>query len=237
MSRVLLLAILVSIGASACERTASPSTQEGPGATRFEELRITTPDSVELYVRVVGTGPDTVIVGLAAWLARDLTPLAAGRTLIFYDPRSRGGSDAVLCIERFDPALDQIPNLAHRSFGPEHKLFGIAVRDPVLCKLILIPEFDTSVPQAHHVDVEVEKAHDPIVKDRWGGDVDVDLTRLFSVAVEAGAPPSLLRIEEGRRSRCDLPAPVAAPQDRSGAHARPPAVCVFAQVLHGVVPV
>ncbi len=96
MSRVLLLAILVSIGASACERTASPSTQEGPGATRFEELRITTPDSIELYVRVVGTGPDTVIVGLAAWLARDLTPLAAGRTLIFYDPRSRGGSDAVL---------------------------------------------------------------------------------------------------------------------------------------------
>jgi len=64
-------------------------------ATRFEESRVTTADGLRLYVRVVGNGPDTVIIGSVAYLANDLTPLQASRTLIFYDPRSRGGSDFV----------------------------------------------------------------------------------------------------------------------------------------------
>jgi pimeloyl-ACP methyl ester carboxylesterase len=85
--RATLLAALVL--ASAC---ASRGVLPRPAA--FEEAYVTTPD-VRLYVRVVGNGPDTVIAGMAAHLARDLTPLSPGRTLIFFDPRSRGGSDAV----------------------------------------------------------------------------------------------------------------------------------------------
>jgi pimeloyl-ACP methyl ester carboxylesterase len=69
------------------------SASTGP---RFEETHVPTPDGVRLYVRVLGNGPDTVVIGSVAYLAQDLVPLESGRTLIFYDPRSRGGSDAVL---------------------------------------------------------------------------------------------------------------------------------------------
>jgi proline iminopeptidase len=67
---------------------------------RFAELFVDTPDGTRLYVRVLGTGPDTVIIGSVAYLSADFTPLAAGRTLIFYDPRNRGGSDRVLDADR-----------------------------------------------------------------------------------------------------------------------------------------
>jgi proline iminopeptidase len=62
---------------------------------RFEEFYAETEDGVRLYGRILGTGPDTVIITPAVYLARDLAPLSHGRTLIFYDPRSRGGSDYI----------------------------------------------------------------------------------------------------------------------------------------------
>lgn len=61
---------------------------------------------VQLYYKVVGTGPDTVVVlhggpGMSmGYLDRDLAPLAYGRTLIFYDQRGGGRSEFVA-----DPAL------------------------------------------------------------------------------------------------------------------------------------
>jgi pimeloyl-ACP methyl ester carboxylesterase len=72
------------------------SPQGPPTGVRFEETHVATPDGVRLYVRVLGNGPDTVVIGSVAYLAQDLAPFESGRTLIFYDPRSRGGSDAVL---------------------------------------------------------------------------------------------------------------------------------------------
>jgi pimeloyl-ACP methyl ester carboxylesterase len=69
---------------------------DGAEAERFGESYVVTPEGVRLYVRVVGSGPDTVIVPLGMYLAREFGPLTPGRTLIFFDPRSRGGSDAVL---------------------------------------------------------------------------------------------------------------------------------------------
>lgn len=63
--------------------------------TRFAEEYVTTDDGVRLYARIVGVGPDTVLIPAAVYLARDLTRLAPGRTLIFYDPRGRGGSEYV----------------------------------------------------------------------------------------------------------------------------------------------
>jgi len=59
---------------------------------RFEEFHAETSDGVRLYGRIIGTGPDTVIISPSVYLARDLASLSVGRTLIFYDPRSRGGS-------------------------------------------------------------------------------------------------------------------------------------------------
>ncbi len=50
---------------------------------------------LHLYYRILGDGPDTVVVPNASWLADALQPLAEGRRLILFDPRSRGRSSAV----------------------------------------------------------------------------------------------------------------------------------------------
>src|SRR5690242_8008307 len=56
---------------------------------------------VSLHYRVIGSGPDTVIVlhggpGLqSSYLLSVLDPLARDRTLIYYDQRGRGQSDLV----------------------------------------------------------------------------------------------------------------------------------------------
>lgn len=50
---------------------------------------------LHLYFRVIEDGPEAVVVPNANWLADLLHPLAEGRTLVLYDPRSRGRSSAV----------------------------------------------------------------------------------------------------------------------------------------------
>jgi proline iminopeptidase len=63
-------------------------------------------DGVQLYYKVLGTGPDTVVVlhggpGMSmGYLDRDLTPLAHGRTVIFYDQRGGGRSQTGLAPEQ-----------------------------------------------------------------------------------------------------------------------------------------
>jgi len=59
-------------------------------------------DSVRIYYRIVGTGPDTILVlhggpGLTMhYLLPDLGPLTERHTVIFYDQRGSGGSTAPL---------------------------------------------------------------------------------------------------------------------------------------------
>ncbi|MDP9121402.1 MAG: alpha/beta hydrolase [Acidobacteriota bacterium] len=50
---------------------------------------------LHLYYRDLGEGEEVVLVPNANWLAELLQPLAQGRRLIFYDPRSRGRSSTV----------------------------------------------------------------------------------------------------------------------------------------------
>ncbi len=50
---------------------------------------------LHLYYHVLGDGPEAVVVPNANWLAQLLQPLAEGRRLILYDPRSRGRSSTV----------------------------------------------------------------------------------------------------------------------------------------------
>jgi proline iminopeptidase len=50
---------------------------------------------LHLYYRILGEGAETVVVPNANWLADALQPLAEGRRLILYDPRSRGRSSTV----------------------------------------------------------------------------------------------------------------------------------------------
>lgn len=46
----------------------------------------------QLWYRIVGGGPDTVIVPLGSWLAPSLQALGERHTVVFYDPRHRGRS-------------------------------------------------------------------------------------------------------------------------------------------------
>jgi pimeloyl-ACP methyl ester carboxylesterase len=50
---------------------------------------------LHLYYRILGDGPETVLIPNANWLADALQPLAQRRRLILYDPRSRGRSSTV----------------------------------------------------------------------------------------------------------------------------------------------
>jgi 3-oxoadipate enol-lactonase len=55
-----------------------------------------TPDSVRLWYRVVGSGPETVLVPNALFHGERLDTLATpGRRIVLYDPRGRGRSDSV----------------------------------------------------------------------------------------------------------------------------------------------
>jgi pimeloyl-ACP methyl ester carboxylesterase len=82
---VLLLTAVPGLGQTA---TASvpKQTQEG---------YVTTTDGVRLFYRKVGSRSQTVIVPASLFLFRDFQRLAKDRSLIFYDMRDRGRSDAV----------------------------------------------------------------------------------------------------------------------------------------------
>ncbi len=56
---------------------------------------VTADDSLRLYYRIAGSGAQTVIVPASLFLYRDLSALASGRRMIFYDMRGRGRSDRV----------------------------------------------------------------------------------------------------------------------------------------------
>jgi pimeloyl-ACP methyl ester carboxylesterase len=52
-----------------------------------------TDDGVALHYRIVGAGPETVVIPVGLYLEEALRPLAApGRRIVFYDPRHRGRS-------------------------------------------------------------------------------------------------------------------------------------------------
>jgi proline iminopeptidase len=87
-------AVVIAAGIAAC---ASP---RGP-APLADEGYFAGADSVRLFYRIYGRGGDTVVVvhgfqgNAQGYLAADLLPLARGRTLLFYDQRGGGRSQAV----------------------------------------------------------------------------------------------------------------------------------------------
>lgn len=67
----------------------SSSAQPKPDSSGF----VTARDGARLYVAIYGRGRDTVVVPGGMLLARHLHPVAESATLVFYDPRGRGGSE------------------------------------------------------------------------------------------------------------------------------------------------
>ena len=93
---------LAPSAAPSADRAGAPFSYDAPVRDGF----LAGADGVRLYYKVLGTGPDTVVVlhgGPAlsmGYLDRDLAPLAHGRTVIFYDQRGGGRSQLVA-----DPAM------------------------------------------------------------------------------------------------------------------------------------
>jgi pimeloyl-ACP methyl ester carboxylesterase len=59
------------------------------------ETKVTTPDGVDLYVRIAGAGDEVVIAPFALYHGSALDRLARGRRVVTYDPRGRGRSATV----------------------------------------------------------------------------------------------------------------------------------------------
>ena len=78
------------LAATAVAQAQSRSSQLAPS-----EGYVTSPDGVRLFYRVAGTGDPVVLLPGAVSLFDDFKRLAVGRTLIAYDQRNRGRSDAV----------------------------------------------------------------------------------------------------------------------------------------------
>ena len=74
--------------------TPLPVAVEPRAPTKPTEGRIDVGAAGGLAYHILGTGSDTVFVPLGAYLEESLSPLGRSRTVIFYDPRRRGHSDA-----------------------------------------------------------------------------------------------------------------------------------------------
>lgn len=67
----------------------------GQAQNRVEEGYVTAGDGARLFYQKIGSGQQAVIIPLGFMLFEDFKRLAEGRTLIFYDMRNRGRSDAI----------------------------------------------------------------------------------------------------------------------------------------------
>jgi len=73
----------------------------------MREGYVTTDDGAELYFRQLGSGPATLLVPDAAFLFDHFTALARSCSIIFYDVRNRGRSQAILERERLIRGIHQ----------------------------------------------------------------------------------------------------------------------------------
>jgi len=85
MKHVLLITILALAQTTAVSQAGRPDKQG----------YVTTDDGVKLYYRRIGSGSEVVIIPLGFMLSPAFDRLARGRTVIYYDMRNRGRSDAV----------------------------------------------------------------------------------------------------------------------------------------------
>jgi proline iminopeptidase len=118
------LALLLPLAAACDEAPTLSARNAAPSATSYaapvtSEGYLTGADGLQLFYRVYGGGPDTVVVlaggpALAlSYLDKDLAPLAHGRTVIYYDARNAGRSQivmdpAALSIERHVADLEAV---------------------------------------------------------------------------------------------------------------------------------
>ena len=86
---------LSSILGLLCAVQGTASCASRPVAPTIDRGYVRASDGVRLFYRKVGNGTPTVIVPGDLFLFNDFQRLANGRTIVFYDMRNRGRSDAV----------------------------------------------------------------------------------------------------------------------------------------------
>ena len=86
---------LIGIVTVLCAVQGATSCASRPVAPPIDQGYVRTADGVRLFYRKVGNGVPTVIVPGDLFLFNDFQQLAKGRTIVFYDMRNRGRSDAV----------------------------------------------------------------------------------------------------------------------------------------------
>jgi proline iminopeptidase len=151
---------------------------------------------LHLYYHVLGDGAETVIIPNANWLAELVHPLAEGRRLILYDPRSRGRSSAVtdgrhLSLEEDVADLEAV----RRYFGLEKvSLLGASYHAAVAALYAL--------ENPERVDRVLLVC--PITPRRPG-----EWEQELPGAEELILPPGIPRLEEMRRDGVELEDPVA----------------------------
>ena len=151
---------------------------------------------LHLYYHVLGDGTETVLVPNANWLAELLQPLAEGRRLILYDPRSRGRSSAVTD-GRHLSLEDDVADLeaVRRYFGLEKvSLLGASYHAAVTALYAL--------ENPERVDRLLLVC--PITPRRPG-----EWEQELPTAEEMAFPPGIPRLEEMRREGLDREDPVA----------------------------
>jgi proline iminopeptidase len=80
----------------------------------------------QLWYHIAGSGADTVIVPLATWLAPALSPLGGRYTIVFYDPRHRGRSHAMVdsMAAAFDGDVADLESIRVAIGAPRVSLIG-----------------------------------------------------------------------------------------------------------------
>ncbi len=100
--RVVLLGIIGSgctpgpVPAPPAAPVSAPEPEPAPKAVAPPTRGTIAGDAGQLWYHVVGQGPDTTIIPLGAWLEDSLAPLGLSHTMVFYDPRHRGRSHALV---------------------------------------------------------------------------------------------------------------------------------------------
>ena len=94
------LVLLAGSGTHAIPEPSGASHEQKPSRVnsarlKIEEGYVPTDDGTRLFYQKVGSSKQTIIIPGGLFLFNDFKQLAKGRTLIFYDMRGRGHSDAI----------------------------------------------------------------------------------------------------------------------------------------------
>ena len=188
---------------------------------------ITMQDGARLYFQKVGTGPKPVLIPNGFYFLTDFQHLADGRTLIFYDVRNRGRSDAVsdpgklargiqqdvddLDAVRRHFGIDQVDVIGHSYIGLMVGLYAMRYAAHVGCAVLLGPaqpdaakQYPAHLTCADAVFTGVMAKIGQMMKEPQSADPVEACKKFWSVLrfIFVANPADAERIDWGR---CDLP--------------------------------